>query len=409
MRNESDSTKLPGRRKFPRPFHWMQSDPRHPGSRPVWDAATLALSTIAGILAVILALSLALPRLQGRAAAQTGSRASSSGAGAAAVLLLRSKPAKSQTPLTTEQVANRIRACVVGIIQYRSGAIGESGEGSGIVMTADGIIITNYHVIENAARLEVVMSDGQKEPATVVGRDARTDLAVIRISSKNLKYAAFGNSDQCKVGEQVIAVGNPSGIQLAGSVTQGIISALNRNIDVGNGPMNLIQTDAAINPGNSGGALVNMYGQVIGINSAKIAQQGYEGLGFSIPINTAKPVIDSILQYGFVQGRVKFGLSCKVIDSMTASANDIPAGIYVGYVEPSSSAGQNGIKVDDIITAVDNVPVTDTDTLITQRDKHKPGDQVTLTVFRRSTGKQLSIPVTLQEDRGASDSSDGDW
>lgn len=385
-----------------------RSDQTGSRSRSAWDVTTIVLSALVVVLTAVLVLSL-IPRGKGPAVRATGSGTASSGH-AGTMLVLRSKPQKSQSALTTEQVANRIRECVVGIIQYRQGSIGESGEGSGIVMTADGVIITNYHVIENSSRLEVVMASGKKYDATVVGRDARTDLAVIRITVKGLTYATFGNSDQCRVGEQVIAVGNPSGIQLAGSVTQGIISALNRNIDVGNGPMNLIQTDAAINPGNSGGALVNMYGQVIGINSAKIAQQGYEGLGFSIPVNTAKPVIDSILEYGFVQGRVKLGLNCKVIDNVTAQANSVPAGIYVGYVEPSSSAAQNGIKEDDIITAMDGVPVTDTDSLITQRDKHKPGDQVTLTVYRRSTGKQLDVRITLQEDRGTSDSSEsGDW
>ncbi len=385
-----------------------RSDQTGSRSRSAWDVTTIVLSALVVVLTAVLVLSL-IPRGKGPAVGATESGTASSGH-AGTMLVLRSKPQKSQSALTTEQVANRIRECVVGIIQYRQGSIGESGEGSGIVMTADGVIITNYHVIENSSRLEVVMASGKKYDATVAGRDARTDLAVIRITAKGLAYATFGNSDQCRVGEQVIAVGNPSGIQLAGSVTQGIISALNRNIDVGNGPMNLIQTDAAINPGNSGGALVNMYGQVIGINSAKIAQQGYEGLGFSIPVNTAKPVIDSILEYGFVQGRVKLGLSCKVIDNVTAQANSVPVGIYVGYVEPSSSAAQNGIKEDDIITAMDGVPVTDTDSLITQRDKHKPGDQVTLTVYRRSTGKQLDVRITLQEDRGTSDSSEsGDW
>lgn len=312
--------------------------------------------------------------------------------------------------LTSEQVAARILPAVVGVVQYKAGSVSESGEGSGIIMSASGIIITNNHVVEDSARLDVVLRSGKHYAATLIGTDARTDLALLRVQATGLPYADFGDSGQCRVGEQVIAVGNPSGLELAGSVTQGIISALNRNVDVGNGPMNLIQTDAAINPGNSGGALVNMYGQVVGINSAKIAQTGYEGLGFSIPVSTVKPVVDSILKYGYVKGRVKFGLNCREIDATTAQLNNIPQGIYVGYVEPGSSAEQNGVLADDIITALDGETVKTTDELITLRDKHKPGETVALTLYRRSDGQTLQVSVTLLEDRGTSSAGqEGDW
>ena len=310
--------------------------------------------------------------------------------------------------LSTEEAASHILPAVVGIVQYQKGSIGESGEGSGILMSADGRIITNNHVVEGAGRLDVVLRNGKHYAAKVVGTDVRTDLAVVKIDAHNLSYAKFGDSKQCAVGEQVIAVGNPSGMELAGSVTQGIISALNRNIDVGNGPMNLIQTDAAINPGNSGGALVNMYGQVVGINSAKIAQTGYEGLGFSIPISTAKPIVDSILQHGYVKGRVKFGLKCREVDVATAEVNHIPRGLYVGYVEKGSSAEQNGVKADDIITKLDSKSIQTADALITERDRHKPGDQLQLTLYRRSEQRTLQVPVTLLEDKGAVDTQ-GDW
>lgn len=320
---------------------------------------------------------------------------------------LESKPGGG--PLSTEQVATRILPAVVGIVQYQKGALSETGEGSGIIMSKDGRILTNNHVVEGANRLDVVLRNGRHYAAKLVGTDARTDLAILKINALNLSCAQFGDSGQCRVGEQVVAVGNPSGLELAGSVTQGIISALNRNVDVGNGPMNLIQTDAAINPGNSGGALVNMYGQVIGINSAKIAQSGYEGLGFSIPIRTAKPVVDSILRYGYVKGRTKFGLKCREIDTVTAQVNHIPQGLYVGYVEPGSSAEKNGVKVDDIITAVDGQPVKTTDDLIGMRDKHKPGDTLQLTIFRRGDGKTYLIPVTLLEDKGIASDADGSW
>ncbi|MDR3552328.1 MAG: trypsin-like peptidase domain-containing protein [Clostridia bacterium] len=302
--------------------------------------------------------------------------------------------------LTTEKVAVQVCESIVGIVQYQKGSLRETGEGSGIIMSSDGLIITNNHVVEGAARLEVVFKGGKKLAASLVGSDARTDIAVIKVQAKGLAYAQFGNSGQCNVGEQVVAIGNPSGLRLAGSVTQGIISAVDRNIDVGNGPMNLIQTDAAINPGNSGGALVNMYGQVVAINSAKISQQGYEGIGFSIPINTAKPVIDSILKYGYVKGRVRFGFNCREIDEMTAKLNEIPAGVYIDSVDSTGPAAKSGLLADDIITAIGSKAIATTDELITVRDAHKPGDRLGITVFRRSSGQHLTLEITLGEDRG---------
>lgn len=303
-------------------------------------------------------------------------------------------------PLTTEQVASTVRPCIVGVVQYKKGMVSESGEGSGIIMSQDGYIVTNNHVVNGAYKLEVVTADGKRYNAKQVGSDARTDLAVVKIEASGLKTAEFGDSGKCRVGDQVVAIGNPSGLKLAGSVTQGIISAIDRDIDVGNGPMNLIQTDAAINPGNSGGALINMKGQVIGINSAKIAQQGYEGIGFSIPVSSARPVVSSLIKNGYVKGRVKLGLSCRMLESVTANANNLPSGAYVEYVDPKSGAASSGVKADDIITAIGNVKVTSTSTLVNERDRHKPDDEVTLTIYRRSSCGTLVLNVTLMEDRG---------
>ena len=321
-------------------------------------------------------------------------------------LILRDKPSWpgcssiAARRMTAEKVASSVCPSVVGIIQYGTDTLHETGEGSGIILTPDGMIITNNHVVEGSKRLEVVLPSGKKYEATLVGSDARTDLAVVSIEAKGLTCATFGNSDECAVGESVVAIGNPAGLTLAGSVTQGIISALNRNINVGNGPMNLIQTDAAINPGNSGGALVNLYGQIVGINSAKIAQLGYEGIGFSIPINTAKPIIDSILQYGYVKGRVKLGFNCHVIDDVTARINNLPAGIYIESVDTSGPAARAGLKSDDILLTFDGKDIRDTDTLITERDKHKPGDVVTVVIYRRASGDRLTFQITLEEERG---------
>lgn len=303
-------------------------------------------------------------------------------------------------PLTTEDIASKVRPCIVGIVQYKKDTVDPSGEGSGIIMSQDGYIVTNNHVVSGANKLEVVTSDGKRYTAKKVGIDSRTDIAVVKIDAKSLKTAEFGDSTKCRVGDQVVAIGNPTGLKLAGSVTQGIISAIDRDIDVGNGPMSLLQTDAAINPGNSGGALINMNGQVIGINSAKIAQEGYEGIGFSIPISYAQPIVDSLIKNGYVKGRVKLGLSCHMLDSVTAKANHLPSGIYVQYVDPDSSAAANGVKADDIIVSIDNVRVTCTSDLINERNRHKIGEDVTLTIYRRSTCGTLILNVSLMEDRG---------
>lgn len=329
---------------------------------------------------------------------QAGTGAST--ADTAGVLQLNNKPGAKNSMLPTEDVAGKISPSVVGVLQYRKGSVTPAGEGSGIVMTQDGYIITNYHVIADADRVAVVTSDKKEFEAQVVGSDCRTDIAVIKVENAGMAAAAFGNSDQCRVGEQVVAIGNPSGLQLAGSVTQGIISALNRNVDVGNGPMNLIQTDAAINPGNSGGALCNMYGQIVGINSAKISQNGYEGIGFSIPINTAKPIIDSIMKYGYVKDRVRLGLSCREISASAAKADNLPQGVRIEYVEPGGSADKSGIKAGDILVALNNVKVTSAETLIVERDKHKPGDVLPLEYYRPTTKQQVTVSITLVEDKG---------
>lgn len=305
-----------------------------------------------------------------------------------------------QQALTTEQVSEKVRPSVVGIIQYRDGIARETGEGSGIVLTGSGLIVTNNHVVEGSSRLTVVTYDGKKHPARIVGTDVRMDVAVIKINSDSLKPAEFGDSRTLKVGQQVVAVGNPSGVRLAGTVTQGIVSALNRRIDVGNGPVELIQTDAAINPGNSGGALANMYGQIIGINSAKIAQTGFEGIGFSIPITDVKAIIASLIKYGYVQNRVKFGFECSEVDAAVSQATGLPRGIYVCRVEPGGPAALSGIHSDDVITAIDGVKCETLDIFITERDRHKPGDRVTLTIARRDVQKPINIQIELKQDGG---------
>ena len=198
-------------------------------------------------------------------------------------LSIQEKPATSEQAaadgsLTTTQIIKKVKPSVVGIVTYQgNNSFASSGAGSGIIMTSDGYILTNAHVVEKAVGIKVVLDNGEEYSASLIGSDTRTDIAVIKIEAQNLTYADFGNSDQVEEGERVVAIGNPTGMQLAGSTTQGIISALDRAVKSENGyTMRFLQTDAAINPGNSGGPLVNEFGQVIGINSAKYVNEGYE-------------------------------------------------------------------------------------------------------------------------------------
>ena len=218
--------------------------------------------------------------------------------------------------LTPAQVAAKVRPSIVSVItvdnvNYMNS---QSGEGSGIILRSDGYIVTNSHVIGDSNKYEVsvITSDGQTYDAKVIGFDVKSDLAVLKIDATGLPECELGDSSQLVLGDYVIAIGNPGGRQFAGSVTMGIVSGVDRIIDTENtestSAMRYIQTDAAINPGNSGGALVNMYGQVIGVNTAKIAASGYEGMGFAIPSTKVKEIVADLIDYGYVEGRVKLGI-----------------------------------------------------------------------------------------------------
>jgi len=347
-----------------------------------------------------------------KSSSSTSSLINNSAVGGAS-LILQNKPTTSSSEAATgtaspikmsnEQVVAAVGSSVVSIEIYDLSTVQVSAEGSGIIMTTDGNIITNEHVIDAADKIQVVTSDGKSYDATVVGKDLRTDLAVIKISATGLTKATFGNSDQIKVGEQVLAIGNPGGLEFAGSVTDGIVSALNRKIvSENNYSMNCIQTNAAINPGNSGGALVNMYGQVIGITSSKIAATGFEGMGFAIPINTATPIINSIIQFGYVKDRVKIGIQVQEISAYQASVFKIPVGLAVQGLDKTSDAFAKGIKVNDVITKINEIAVTSYDQFYQEESKSKPGDSVTLTISRGTgtAATTLEVKVVLAEDKG---------
>ena len=278
-------------------------------------------------------------------------------------------------------------------------------EGSGIIYSEDGYIVTNYHVIETAiknssATIQVTLSTGESLNASIIGYDDVTDLAVIKVDKTGLTPAEFGVSGDLKVGELAVAIGNPLGQELAGSVTGGYISALNRKLTTDGRTYNLIQTDAAINPGNSGGALVNSQGQVIGINTAKINETSVEGIGFAIPSDDALPIIKELIQNGKIV-RPYIGLSGINIDDATARMNNIVKGVYVMQVLQGTPAQEAGIQRGDIIVQIDGKDITTMEELNEIKNAKNIGDTITLKINR--AGKEIEIKVTLASNESTSE------
>jgi serine protease Do len=302
------------------------------------------------------------------------------------------------------QAAKKVGPAVVGITNkalvrdyFNRTQMVEKGSGSGVIYSKDGLIATNNHVVEGAQEIVVSLSDGTTYNGKVLGRDPTTDLAVVKIDAKEpLTVAEFGDSDSLMVGEPAIAIGNPLGMEFRGTVTAGVISALNRSVDVGERRFKLIQTDAAINPGNSGGALVNADGQVIGINSAKIAASGVEGIGFAIPINEAKPILEELAKNGRV-ARPYLGVS--LIDEDTAKrfgiGLDLRGGLFVAKLFQNGPAYKAGIRPNDIITKFNGKAVKSVADLREALNECKIGQQVPVTVLRGDT--ETDITVTLTE------------
>lgn len=290
-------------------------------------------------------------------------------------------------------VASKARSSVVGVMAYdSSGSL--YGEGSGVVMGQNDsgtltYIITCAHVIsdDGIASCGILLEDGTVYDATVVGYDERTDIGVLSIKETNLKAATFGDSDALKVGESVYAIGNPGGSSFYGSVTDGIVSALDRSI-TSTYTMQVIQHTAAISPGNSGGALVNAAGQVIGINSSKISATDYEGIGFAVPMKTVKTIVENIITYGYVPNRPKLGISYASVSdyqaySMVVQIKGLPAGsIIVASISDDSSLKDTDIEVGDMITAVNGKDMTSSDILLDLIDSSKVGDVIELEVCR---------------------------
>ena len=269
------------------------------------------------------------------------------------------------------------------------------GTGSGIIIDNQGHIVTNNHVVEGAEDITVILHDGTELEATLVGRDSQTDLAVIKVNPAKLVVAELGDSSKLKVGELAVAIGSPMGTEYAGSVTAGIVSGLNRKVSVGDNSIKLIQTDAAINPGNSGGALVNSEGKVIGINTIKFAETTVEGMGFAIPINEAKPIIQDLINNKKI-ARPYLGISGQTITKELAEKNNVPQGVYVMDIVAYSGADKAGIKQGNIITKLDGKKVLTIEELIAAISKHKVGDVVQVEVYGQ-LDEYKTISVKLRE------------
>jgi serine protease Do len=403
-----------------------------------------ALKAVAGIMALALvsfgsieAYRAVEPRLDrsvsGAVVAQTDG--STNPVVADAMSVFDTKPA-SGTELETEDIVDKLLPSVVGIesrflvetqpqnnggfffgfggMEDFFGDGGGSSEpqeqevpatGTGVVITEDGYIVTNAHVIYDseheigeAESVSVRLNNDEKYDAEIVGYDVDCDLAVLKIDAKGLTAAEFGDSDALRLGQSVIAIGNPLGFDLMNTVTGGMVSGLDRNISINDKNMNLIQTDAAINAGNSGGPLINKYGQVIGINSSKMSntysmsEASIEGIGFAIPSNTVSKVVDDIVELGYVE-KPQLGISCRPVTEEIAEMYDMPVGVFVIEATEGGAAEKAGLTKGDIITAVDGKTVKSNEELITEKNKHNPGDTVEITFIRN--GEEKTVKLTL--------------
>ena len=340
----------------------------------------------------------------GNANSDSGTSASTSDS--APTLQINSKPTSDSSNssdnydtadgMAGEDIYKKVNPSVVSVISTTSEG---TGSGSGVIMSKDGYIITNNHVVDGAQSVSVQLSDGTSLDAEIIGTDEQTDLAVIKVTpTSDLTAAEFGDSDELEPGEYAYAIGSPGGVQFANTITGGRISAINRDLTVNDRVMTLIQTDASINNGNSGGALINKYGQVVGITSAKLSGNAFgsatvEGMGFAIPINTAKDIVDELIQNGYVSGRPSIGITGQNVES----ADGKVSGVQVYSIDSRAKAADEGLQVGDVITAVDGTPTPDMDKVNELKQDKKAGDKLTLSVYRISTGKTLNITITLTD------------
>ncbi|MBR5251242.1 MAG: trypsin-like peptidase domain-containing protein [Oscillospiraceae bacterium] len=315
------------------------------------------------------------------------------------IVTLNPLPENNDGGYETTAIYEKVNPSVVSINVYDNYSISAIGQGTGIVMTEDGYVITNAHVVEKGTSVNVVFHDGTSSRGTIIGMDTTTDLAVIKLDKTGLVAAEFGDSTLLKVGERVVAIGNAGG--LSSTCSQGIISGLDRDLGNGARSLRLIQVDAAINPGNSGGPLINRFGQVIGINSAKIADVDYEGIGFSIPISEAIPIVEDIINHGYVKGRAVLGVSVVELNSSNGPINGLPSkGVCIMEITADSDLTNKGVRTRDVIIEANGKEIATTDELLTELDKYSPGDLFRLKIFRAETGDVFEVDVVLIESAG---------
>ena len=279
---------------------------------------------------------------------------------------------------------------------------GGGSTGTGVILTQDGYIVTNAHVVDDAGSIDVQLTDNRSFSATLIGSDEISDLAVLQVEANDLIPAQFGDSAQLRVGDTVAAIGDPLGVKFRGTYTDGIVSAINRDVDMDGRTMTLIQTNAALNSGNSGGPLINCYGQVIGINTMKIGaftdSAGVEGIGFAIPSATVKDIVDQLITQGYVSGRPTLGIEGEALSSFYQHYYRLPAGLYITHVDPGSDAHQKGIQDGDMLLNVDNHRITTMDELKSVLFDREVGETVEVIIYR--SGERYRVQLTLGENKG---------
>lgn len=300
--------------------------------------------------------------------------------------------------LSLQEIYEKVAPCVVGLSTYSKA--GNAAWGTGLVVSEDGYILTNDHIIDGKESAVVNFSDGTKLDANLVVHDSQSDLALLKVDASGLSYAEFGDSSLLSPGDKVVAIGNPLGVDLSGTMTDGIISAISREVPYQGHSMTLLQTNAAINEGNSGGPLINMYGQVIGITNMKMVSlsdsSSIEGIGFAIPSSVVQDIMGQLLQHGYISGRPTVGITGGAIPHDVARYYGLPQGIYVSAVVKGSGAEQAGVKPGDLITHVEGEAVTTIDQLNAVKDQLQVGDTLTITLYRN--GKSREVAVVLSEE-----------
>ncbi len=316
---------------------------------------------------------------------------------------------KSSGKKSAQSAYEKVSDSTVAILTFEDKISSEEnaeGQGTGIIVSSDGYIVTNSHVIgdsKTAYKYQIINNDGKKYTANVVGYDTRTDLAVLKIKGKDLKPVHFVKKGHLQVGEDIIAVGNPGGLDFQNSLTKGIVSAKDRTLD--DSTVSYIQTDAAVNPGNSGGPLCNLYGEVIGITTAKINSATYEGMGFAIPTDTVETIVNNIIKYGYVENRVRLGIVGVAVDETASTALGIPQGILITEIADDGSFTNSSAKPKNIITKVDGTRVKTFNQVYSVLAKHKVGDKINVEICKvdssnPSNSKTATINVTLVADKG---------